>query len=248
MPSATYIIASTPRSGSTLLCDGLFMTGVAGRPTETLAPHFRAFWLEQWNMPEDSGFGEYFQAALDYGTTPNGVFGTKVHWEHLPALARELAVEGRPDQALTAAFPGAAYVRLIRNDLRAQALSLFRATVTDQWCRWEGQPLSPSDRLVLDADVVHRLEATIIGQRTAWDEFFAANRITPLTVEYEALDADYRGQVARVLSFLGLDAGVAYAIPGTRLLRQSDELTATWREAMDARDAHASDEQVKGSA
>ncbi|WP_027344395.1 Stf0 family sulfotransferase [Hamadaea tsunoensis] len=247
MPSATYIIASTPRSGSTLLCDGLFATGVAGRPTETLAPHFRSFWLDQWSLPADSGFGEYFQAALNYGTTPNGIYGTKIHWEHLPALARELAVEGRPDQALTAAFPGAAYVRLIRNDLRAQALSLFRATVTDQWCRWEGQPPSPADDPVLDEDVVRGFEAAIVEQRAAWDGFFAAHRIRPLTVEYEDLDADYRGQIARVLNFLGLDGGAAYAIPGTRLLRQSDELTAAWREAMDARDT-PSDEQVKGSA
>ena len=33
-PVQSYLIASTPRSGSTLLCEALTNTGVAGRPEE----------------------------------------------------------------------------------------------------------------------------------------------------------------------------------------------------------------------
>ena len=33
-PTRSYLVCATPRSGSTLLCEGLESTGVAGRPRE----------------------------------------------------------------------------------------------------------------------------------------------------------------------------------------------------------------------
>jgi len=33
-PEQSYLVAATPRSGSTLLCELLASTGVAGRPAE----------------------------------------------------------------------------------------------------------------------------------------------------------------------------------------------------------------------
>jgi LPS sulfotransferase NodH len=56
-PKASYLICATPRSGSTLLCDALAGTGIAGRPEE----HFEVL-LEtgQPRQPRD-----YFQRSND---------------------------------------------------------------------------------------------------------------------------------------------------------------------------------------
>jgi trehalose 2-sulfotransferase len=56
-PKASYLICATPRSGSTLLCDALEGTGIAGRPAE----HFEVL-LEtgQPRQPRD-----YFQRSND---------------------------------------------------------------------------------------------------------------------------------------------------------------------------------------
>src|SRR4051812_768572 len=107
-PHQSYLVAATPRSGSTLLCELLASTGAAGRPAE----HFEALqatgmprqarqYFEGLEAPEvldllrrtDPGrpitpeaFRAIYRAALRDGTTPNGVFATKVMWGYLPDL------------------------------------------------------------------------------------------------------------------------------------------------------------------
>src|SRR5919198_918094 len=108
-PSRSYLICATPRSGSTLLCEALKSTGVAGVPEE----YFEA--LRHSGRPRSSQeyfigsrdrtilrhLGEHTSAdgrpgrsplwdrhnyepflrwAIEQGTTPNGVFGAKLMW------------------------------------------------------------------------------------------------------------------------------------------------------------------------
>jgi len=108
-PRRCYLVCATPRSGSTLLCEGLERTGVAGRPRE----YFEAlketgvprrpreyFWgLRSPEvirlLPQDSqldreaerspswsreDYAGHLTAALLEGTTPDGVFGAKLMW------------------------------------------------------------------------------------------------------------------------------------------------------------------------
>src|SRR3954453_16229905 len=150
----SYLIAATPRSGSTLLCELLAATGVAGRPAE----HFED--LHATGRPRQPR--EYFdrvgdpavlellaptepgapvtpdasrrrcESALREGMTPNGVFATKVMWSYLPDLLHGLqalpqcaGLQGAP--ALAAAFPGLRHVQVLRRDKVAHAVSLWTA-------------------------------------------------------------------------------------------------------------------------
>src|SRR3954471_20919580 len=107
-PEQSYLVAATPRSGSTLLCELLASTGVAGRPAE----HFEALqatglprqpreYFDGVDAPEvldllaptqpgapvtPEAFRRTYDAALRDGTTPNGVFASKVMWGYLPDL------------------------------------------------------------------------------------------------------------------------------------------------------------------
>src|SRR4051794_39995083 len=119
-----YLICATPRSGSTLLCELLKATGVAGRPEEYFET-LRATGVPRQPRP-------YFEdvadpAVLDLlspgepvepetafdpaagrraGTTPNGVFGAKVIVESprrpVAAAGRALARGRAPEAPLRA--------------------------------------------------------------------------------------------------------------------------------------------------
>jgi len=109
VPRRSYLVCATPRSGSTLLCETLEATGVAGRPRE----YFEAlketgvprrpreyFWglrspevlrllphdaeidrdAERVQTWNRDDYARHLDAALREGTTPNGVFAAKMMW------------------------------------------------------------------------------------------------------------------------------------------------------------------------
>jgi trehalose 2-sulfotransferase len=105
----SYLVCATPRSGSTLLCEGLEQTGVAGRPREyfealkeTGVPRRPREYFWGLRSPEvlrlvpadaqldrDServeswsrdDYARHLEASIREGTTPNGVFAAKMMW------------------------------------------------------------------------------------------------------------------------------------------------------------------------
>ncbi len=236
-PRLSYIICSGLRTGSTLLCEALRRTGIAGRPAEYFNP----------NEPTASYRREYLGATMDkkylrkvvaMSTTPNGVFGTKVHFEQLPVLVSKIDAEGgRPSapvaRILEARFPNLHYLWLRRkNDVR-QAISLYRAVKTRVWWEFPGgyppmyrQAEEPGGDGAFNFDEIVRHLSFVRENTARWEEFFARNGITPLEITYEALDANYEETVSRVLYFLGLP--VSTPIPPRNTKRQADILTDEW--------------------
>ena len=141
------IVCATQRSGSTLLCELLKATGVAGIPNE----YFQRF--------KDTGLADQprqylagleddfalstaaaaasrecrrrrfdFEAVRRAGTTPNGVFAAKIMWSHTADLWARLG--GR---TLEDVFGPLRYVQVVRRDKVAQAVSLWTAIQTQAW-------------------------------------------------------------------------------------------------------------------
>ena len=71
-----------------------------------------------------------------------------------------------------------------------------------------------------NAAEIRRLELELARQQAGWDAFFALNPVEKMAMDYETLEADYRGEVARVLAFIGEDAELAKSLPEPRLARQ----------------------------
>jgi trehalose 2-sulfotransferase len=236
IPARSYVVASTPRSGSSLLCEGLESTGIAGRPAEVFAPDFRQPWFNLWGLPSDAPFSDYLAAARRHGIGRNGVYGVKIQYMHVAVLADCLSEKG--DRVLERLFPDAFFVNLVRRDRRAQALSWFRAIRTNQWFQTGNDLTPPAPEL--DPQAVLELQAHLDWQQSGWEAFFEREGVSPLTVEYEALADNYKGEIARVLAFLGLDPHGADFIPPPSLRLQADEVTGQWRTAMNATVALAS--------
>jgi LPS sulfotransferase NodH len=123
-PMLSYLVCATPRSGSTLLCQALTQTGVAGqpeeyfealarsglprRPHEYFDPDRHANIVERLafrEMPDGAAkpnplwhpetYDQYLAWALEEGTSANGVFGAKIMWGYLGDFAELLrGIEG----------------------------------------------------------------------------------------------------------------------------------------------------------
>ena len=117
-PRTSYLICTTPRSGSTLLCELLAQTGIAGLPEEyfqqlrsTGAPMTPRDYLHgvaadlvppldparAAPAPDDpydprryEDFEEYLGCVLRNATTPNGVFAAKIMWPYVAGLVAGL--------------------------------------------------------------------------------------------------------------------------------------------------------------
>jgi LPS sulfotransferase NodH len=255
-----YFICTTPRSGSTLLCEALALTGVAGRPAE----YFEA--LSHSNLPRQPH--EYFDGATDPlvaallpaaptgavppelveacsyadyldwvragGTTPNRVFGAKLMWGHLADLIARLGGDREhPFDTLAGEFPGARYVRVLRSNKPRQAISLWKALQTQRW-RDDGVDGASVERVPeYHFGAIDHLVGQLAEHEAAWDGAFERAGIEPLVLTFDEIADDLPGAVRRVLDFVGVDArGVAPVTPAMR--RQADLSSLEWLERFEA--------------
>jgi LPS sulfotransferase NodH len=259
MSEATYVIASTPRSGSSLLAAGLVATGVAGRPEEYFTPDYIESYKEDLKLPMDCAWAEYLAKVMAFAATENGITGVKIHWRHVVLLARALGFYGDPAVVLEVLFPAAVFVNIVRTDRRAQALSLFRAEATGEWFRSAGLSTRArpwglylarptADRAAVDLtgvvptyEQIVEVERSLDAEQAAWTSYLTTRRPEVLTVRYEELDVNYQSELARVLQFLGADPAHATGLPKPPLERQSDHINEYWRRLIDQEQSDRAD-------
>lgn len=233
----SYLICTTPRTGSTLLCGLMASTKVAGHPESYFREPDEQLWVARWNIAQasDGAFerSEFVRAALAAGRTDNGVFAARIMWGTLDHLFDRLrAVHPAPAAGdfdlLNLAFGHTRFVYLHREDVLAQAVSWHRAEQTNVWHQTDREePKQPAREPRFDFDEIRGLVRTIEEHNAAWRAWFASVGIQPHTVRYEDLDADPVGVAGEVLDFLGLELPPGRPIE-TRHRRLADELNAYW--------------------
>lgn len=219
-----------PRSGSTMLCDLLGQTNVAGRPNSFFRDKSMDDFAEEWGVPAQnlSSFdAAYLNTALDHGTAGTGCFGLRAMWNNMPPLIARLA-EHFPGyhsdvDVLEAAFGPMQFIHLSRSDKVAEAVSLAIATQTGLWHRHadgqEMERIAPPAAPRYDADLIATEYAEVTQGDKDWRDWFAAQNITPHALSYEALAANPAQELAKMLDFLGLDPKRATEVtPGTAKL------------------------------
>ena len=243
---ASYIIGSTPRSGSTLLCDLLTDTGVAGCPNSYFRREDFSWWAEQLSVSTEEWRNEhefdqsYLAAVLQRGAAGTPVFGLRLMWESVADLSRRLdslyPSLASDNARFQAAFGMPIYLHLSREDKVAQAISLLRAKQTGLWHvnsdGTERERLKEGHAPVYSADDLSRLLTELEEHDECWTRWFDEQDIEPLHITYEGLVADPKAKLAAVLSALGLDPAVAEAAePRTAKLanRESCEWATRFR-------------------
>jgi LPS sulfotransferase NodH len=252
-----YVVCATQRSGSTLLCELLKGTGVAGRPEEyfeaqsdTGAPPHPGRFLEgaprtgvgirddptppvapaYSSLSGIKDYREHLARTLRAGSTDNGVFGAKLMFNQLPEL-----------RVLTGALPE--FSGLDDNEILARLFDQptyiwvrRRDTVRQavslwkalQNRRWREGGEGGRAQLQYRYEGIDHLVRLFESDDAGWRAHFSRSGITPLAVSYEDdLMRDPESTLRAALDWIGVSAPPGWRLDAP-LARQADALSEEW--------------------
>ncbi len=241
-PYKSYIICTSPRSGSTLLCKLLAATGESGNPDSHFHNPSIESWLKTFNLCRDhfdsdrETLNAIFNAARKRGRGDTDFFGLRLQRASFdffieqagnlyPGLNNDL-------ERFQAAFGPTLFIHLTRQNKLNQAISLVIATQTGLWHKAaDGTELertsAPQDP-VYDTDVIaqHLTELTALDQ--AWNIWFERENIKPLQITYDELSSEPTKALAAILDHLGLNRKIAHDIspPVAKLANATNQIWA----------------------
>jgi len=232
----SYVICTSPRSGSTLLCKLLAATGISGNPNSYFHNPSIEDWTRSLDLAPDQGTPErdvlraVFDAVRARGTDHTGIFGLRVQRKSFDFLIQRMNVlyPGLGDDAerFQVAFGNTLFIHLTRSNKLEQAISLVKATQTGLWHKapdgTELERASSPKEPVYDADEIALHLANLTALDEDWKNWFANEKIDPFHISYDALSANPAGELARILEALELDPAAAKGIsPGVGKLADS---------------------------
>jgi len=219
-----YCIASTPRSGSTLLSRTLEATRLAGVPMEYFNNSFMGGW-QRLNSGRGIQLPSYIAELESRRTTPNGIFGVKTHWSQLQLIANQSRL---PFTGIlqTAVGNCTKFIQINRRDKLAQSISLHIGNQTKVYHSDQMNLGSAENVATFDASAISVNIARLFIEEASWSKYIKERGVDVIEVIYEDLVADHAGTCRRVFDFLGL-AGVEIPPPPTRKLETSE--TAEFR-------------------
>lgn len=226
--TAAFVVCTTPRTGSGLLGEALWKTGVAGEPDEYFNDATAREYMAAWGVADPR---RYVDVMLERARTANGVFGLKLMAEQLAELPRRLGNGSRDPfaalDALAARLPTVTWVMLSRRDRVRQAVSYWKALHGRAFASTDAHEARADERLLasFDAAAVDRLLAEIDRGNVAWRTYFRERAVTPLSLVYEDdLHHSFAIGVGKVLAALGVEPPADAPIAVARRV-QADALT-----------------------
>ncbi len=231
-PHTSYLVCGTPRSGSSLLCEALANTGIAGQPEEYFQPANEVLWQERWGT---STYAEYLARVIEHCTTPNGVFGVKMMWGYFDHFLRHVRqMSGYDDRELPvyrllqSIFPNPRYIWIKRRDTVRQAVSHAKAMQTNLWAVKAESPRVPARTPEFSFMQIDFMAQEIKAHDAAWQRFFTENSIQPLVIVYEDFVASYQETVRETLQRLGIPGAELVECAPRSMKKQADEQSEQW--------------------
>jgi LPS sulfotransferase NodH len=228
-PARSYVICSTPRTGSGLVCRALAATGALGVPLEYFNPVTRTILSERWRC--GSGLEPYVQSLHERRCGANGVFGIKVHWDQLSLLRAEASGQANdplaheiPEALLERCFPAPVFIRIVRTDADRQAVSYWRALRSRVWSLGTDETDPPGERTPYSFDGIEDCRRALEVGELCWERLIRARGADALLITYEELTTSYEQTIARVVSFISPGLEVAVPAPGIRRMSDAHSL------------------------
>lgn len=245
--SRSLFIAAEPRTGSTLLSNALWASGIAGMPAEYFHSFFVFNFAKRWGTPKPDlrgRFGDARRLAADRGTrrdyfslrpnsvppflnrlaseraSDNGVFAVKTLYDDFHRVVLSIGLDHQQ-------LPGEVqFVRMRRRDTLRQAVSGAKAEKTGRWHSTDPNHNPTTPTYSRGSIEQFKVEAARCGN--GWRDYLESHGITPHEIWYEDLADDFKGELAKVFQFLGLD--VPDPLPAAPLERTSNEIDDEWVE------------------
>lgn len=240
MKRASYIVCTSPRSGSTLLCRLLAATGIAGDPESLFYRPSVEDWMTRMNvqpgeMTERDCLERVVQAAIRKGRGRTPVFGLRQQQPSFAFLCRKLAVlhpEAATDlERIERTFGPTRFIHLTRPDKVDQAVSYLKAVQSGLWhvavdgSEWERT--SAPEEPVYDAGAIRDWVDTFESYDRSWNAWFNREGIDPVRLSYDDLSADPKAVLRLVLDNLGLDPQKAVSVEA-EIRKMADETNRDW--------------------
>jgi LPS sulfotransferase NodH len=221
-----YAICCGHRTGSNLLSEALYKTGVAGDPMEYFNLRFLSAFT-QARGKEQLDMAVSLREMRKRRTSTNGVFGINVKIDQLNSLYKNNWPACAPlvkDNDLV--------VYLYRRDKIRQAISVYIGQSRDTF----NAPADVSDEQVreLIADIpydpalISQCLSTCIQIEQAWFKFFEQFDIPFIPLAYEDFAENYESTLEYLLSKLGVPAK-DFEIPPAPLKKLSNEINEDFR-------------------
>jgi len=237
----SYVICTSPRSGSTLLCNLLASSGVAGNPASYFHSPSISAWKREFDLVEEASCSErmlldkIFKAALVRGSLDTGMFGLRMQQASFDFFHQKISVLhpglSSDVQRIQAAFGRTAFIHLARRDKVAQAVSHVRAEQSGLWhIAPDGKELerkSPPTDPTYDPSAISARFDELKAYDRLWECWFAAEKLEPIRILYESLADRPTQTLSIVLDYLGLDCKAAEGVnPGVAKL--ADKTNEDW--------------------
>lgn len=210
-----YIIASTFRSGSTFVAELLDKNGISG------------LGRERFNLigkQSDSELDSYITQMFE--PFQGDVFPTKIMWPHRNDVARLFGIDRKNSALFQTLLPNAKWIFVEREDIFAQAISMWRAKTSGRWHIYRSNTtLEPA--IDYDFDAIDDCLWELSLHNRLWRDFFSLSGITPFNVKYESLLDDVPATLSRLLGFLGHN--IPNPVTHVPLRKQSDALSDEFR-------------------
>ena len=229
----SYIVASSPRSGSTYFCRLLGQSGLLGTPSEVLNPGFDLKGFK--NCFKASSPADYIAELIARRTAKSGVFGLKAHFENFEGFLKEYP-------ALLDVLSPMTYIYINRGDRVAQAVSMARALQTNQWSSQGQEGKKPELRY--NRELIANAMKEVELQDAGWLNWFKAKNITPFRLTYEDLLADPAGTVQKVVEHLGVQNAERDEVKVPPVEKQGDDTNQEWIERFRRETEGAGDSQL----
>ncbi|MGI9212027.1 MAG: Stf0 family sulfotransferase [Methylococcaceae bacterium] len=198
-----YLIAFTPRSGSSWLTSLLVDTRLAGQPEEWLNPNHLPGILSTHPCKDLPSYVRRIRRLML--SRKRRTFGMECSW-----FQWRLYLESNQQRVAPFAFDH--YIYWTRRDLLGQALSLYKATETGYFHSTTGKKESPSTEIVFDDGKIWDWMLHICQQEYGWQTYFQKRNIEPLNLCYEDLWSNTELTLTRLLSHIAPEQPLATVI------------------------------------
>ncbi|QTP59396.1 Stf0 sulfotransferase [Billgrantia antri] len=213
-PSKVLVIASTGRSGSHMLGHALHETHRFGFPLEYANPANLSEWKRRLDIDDLQGVMAEIKRRR---TSPNGVFGIKLHYPHIKLF-------GGFDNVIKC-FPDAYYILLSRKNLLKQAVSLSIASQTGVWI--SGQKAVNDNPQYDFAHIDKCLRETILNN-ASWRYTLAANGCNYIEMDFDHVRHDLDQAINDIARFMGIEIDPADIPRAPVTKKQSNLRNAEW--------------------
>lgn len=212
--SKTLIIASTGRCGSHMLGHALHETNSFGFPLEYVNPANLVEWRNRLHIND---FHEVLTEIQRRRTSPNGVFGIKIHYSHIKQFGGFSQLEE--------IFPNAYYLLLSREDILKQAVSLSIAKQTGVWIHGQ-KPVN--DNLVYDFKDIDKCLRQSILENSSWRYILSAKGCNYMEMKFDQVLSNLSQSIEEIASFVGIEVDLN-KIPKEQVVKkQSNNINSEW--------------------